>query len=127
MGIRKRGGGCFEGDCGWGCVPIVALLGDEDDLGRLAWLASAWVEALGVARVAAAVCVEDEGNNKAVKTKHLSEDKNQDHTNKQPWLLSCATNTRVTDNANGKASGKASAKVDETTEERVAVCATHAV
>ena len=83
MGIRKRGGGCFEGDCGWGCVPIVALLGDEDDLGRLAWLASAWVEALGVARVAAAVCVEDEGNNKAVKTKHLSEDKNQDHTNKQ--------------------------------------------
>merc|ERR1712203_131512 len=39
-------------------------------------------------------------NNQAVQSKGFCEDEDQDHTNKQAWLLGIGSHTCITDNAN---------------------------
>ena len=69
--------------------------------------------------------VEDhvDGNNKSVQTQDLGENKNKDHADVQSWLLSCASNTGVTDNTDSitgrqtrQTYSQTSSKVDKSAE-----------
>jgi len=62
---------------------------------------------------------------KRVPTQDFGKNEDQNHANEQPRLLSSATHTSITDNANGKpcgktsqADGQTSAKLNEAGEER---------
>lgn len=64
--------------------------------------------------------VQVDGHDQTVKTQDFGEDKNQNHTDEQSRLLSCASHTSVTDNSDGKAGSQswetdsqASAEMDE--------------
>merc|ERR1719379_1176587 len=42
-------------------------------------------------------------NNEAIQTQGLREDEDEDHTNKEPWLLGISSHTCITNNTDGKA------------------------
>ena len=48
----------------------------------------------------------DEGDNEAVESEHLGEDKDEDHANEQSRLLRCSTYSSISDNSDGKSSSK---------------------
>lgn len=48
-------------------------------------------------------CGQNEGNNEPIETQDLSENQNEDHAHKKPWLLSCAPHACVAHNANCEA------------------------
>lgn len=50
--------------------------------------------------------VQQQGNNQTVKTQDFGENENQNHTDKQSWLLSSTTDTSVTNNTNGETSSQ---------------------
>lgn len=54
---------------------------------------------------------EDEGDDEAVQTEHLSEDEDEDHADKEAWLLRRPPHSRVSHNADGK-TGSQSAQAD---------------
>ncbi len=47
---------------------------------------------------------EDESDDQTVETQHLGEDKDENHSYEQSRLLRCASNSRVSDNANSETS-----------------------
>lgn len=66
--------------------------------------------------------VHKKGNNETVKTQNFSENEDQNHADKQTRLLSCATNTSVTDNTNGETSSETSETDSETSTELDETC-----
>lgn len=66
-------------------------------------------------------CGKNKGNNEAVETQDLSENQDEDHAHKKPWLLSCASDTGVAHDADCEACcqptqthAQSSAEVEET-------------
>lgn len=50
--------------------------------------------------------VQQQSDNQSVQTQHLGKDKNQDHTDKQSWLLGSTTDTGVTNDTDGETSSQ---------------------
>jgi len=50
--------------------------------------------------------VQVDGNDKPIKTQHFSKNEDQNHSYKETWLLSCPTDTSITNNTYGKPSGQ---------------------
>lgn len=51
-------------------------------------------------------CREHKSNNKSIQTQHFRKDKDEDHANKQPGLLSCTTYTCIPHYPNRKPCGQ---------------------
>lgn len=70
--------------------------------------------------------VHQQGDNQAVQTQDFCKNQDQDHTDKQSWLLGGTSDTGVTDNADGEAGsqpcqadGQACTQLDETCVQRL--------
>lgn len=48
-------------------------------------------------------CGENKSNNEPIETQNLSKNQDEDHANKKPWLLSCASDACITHDANREA------------------------
>lgn len=81
------------------------------------WLIDCWARRLSICCCCCVLFalidlfrVQVNGHDQTVETQHLGEDENQDHTDKQPWLLCCATDTGIshdTDRKTGCQAGEA--------------------
>lgn len=58
--------------------------------------------------------VQVDGNDQTVQTQYFGENEDQDHTDEQAGLLSCASYTCVTNDANGK-TGRQTGETDRQT------------
>lgn len=50
--------------------------------------------------------VQVDGNDEPIKTQHLSENEDQNHSYEETWLLGCASDTGITNNTYGKSSSQ---------------------
>lgn len=58
--------------------------------------------------------VQVDGHNETVQTQHFGEDKDQDHSDEQARLLSCSTDTGISDDSDGETGGQAREADSET-------------
>jgi hypothetical protein len=83
------------------------------------------VGCLAVVVVVTSLRVHKQSNDKSIKTQDFGENENENHSDKQPGLLSSSTDTSITDNSDGETSshtgetdGETSTELNEVGEQR---------